>query len=120
MTRNSFPIYAPLDQLSRKTSQLKWQGVENQNFYLEQCSRENCYMERPWGLTVKTMRPYFNNLEFINEKCDLVGTKILKYNLWESDKFFKKWPIKDKEFEKWNIESISDPPFSLPSDKHRK
>ena len=60
------------------------------------------------------MRPYFKNLQLINEKCDLVGTKILKYNLWPSDKsFFLKWPRKDKEFEKWNVESISDSPFSL-------
>ena len=35
-------------------------------------TRSNCF---------KTMKPYFNNLELINEKCDLVGAKILKYNL---------------------------------------
>ena len=50
----------------------------------------------------------------MNKKCDLAGTKILKYNPWLSDKsFLKKGPIKDKEFEKWNVESISDSTFSL-------
>ena len=37
-TRNSFPKYASLDLSPRETPQLKWQGVEHQDFYLDQCS----------------------------------------------------------------------------------
>ena len=90
MTRNSFPIYPPLDQLSRKTSQLKWQGVEHQKLLPRVVQLQNCYLEGPSGLTVQTMRPYFQNLEVINEKCDLVGTKSLNYNIWPSDEMFLK------------------------------